>query len=369
MWPYGGGKVTEILAMADINVNKKFEGDWNNREFKFQINLGEHQDTSGIVLVGARFPMEMKATKDGELNFPAIYFESEGTYRFEIYEVIPEESDPNYDSTIKYDRSVYILEIVVEYDTGSSNKLEVTSQNIYIYKDANGEIQKNIQPGSSDLSILDKLENKELATFENKLYNNNETHIIISGDKTYNSNDVDLRDFTFTLDVVPPEDSPSVSTDVKDGIINSFPIKVSPTVDGHFEFNVEFSKEGEYTFYAWENIRDLTGGDSDSYDNVYYDQSVYRIDVKVSQDNSGEVAVLTATKTITQIVDYLGEEVNKGVGNIVSGIEFDNFYILPMLPRTGGMGVDFVYKVGLALMTVSICAYGYYVIRYRKNRK
>lgn len=371
MWPYKGDDSVSVK----MGVNKTFSTelkDWltesgENRDFTFVLDLGyldngDVQDPDGI---NTRVPQEVTLNNEGAINFPYIYFGSAGTYRFQIYEKIPIEGDADYDPNMKYDKSLYMLEVVIEEeenkndssaDNSIGGELVIKSQVLYQCRNAEGDFLGNLSNGLHSFPVIS---NNEMAEFTNGRYEEGQTHVNLIGTKTYTETDVALAAFRFTVDLdrdIYAEGVSSVDGMMGhgDGTSLKYPLIAHAEADGSIKFpTFEFDKEGTYNFTIVETPRDLNVAD-DEYDNIFYDNSIYKVEIVVTSDLSTGANVLTSTTTITKTQDTYGFPIEPPENiAVLGGILFENSTKLPIMPRTGGVGVYVLYVMGGALLALS----------------
>lgn len=281
------GTTTEDTA---VKVKKTLSGrEWTNDDaFTFTISVPEGEDYGTDVTMPENTEVTItNATKDFTASFGDITFSKEGTYTFNINEVIPQDAVDN-DNVLNG----------ITYDDHSSTVSVTVSDN-----DQGQLIIEKV--------VYDNDENLTAAEFTNTYSATGTTSIEVTKDLKGRNNDkwIDGDAFTFTLastqdygaDVVMPQ-STTLTID-KD------------TVDHKASFgDITFNKAGDYKFKVTEV--------NDSKANVTYSTEEYTVSVHVEDENGN--GTFTVTPTIR----------NKA-GEKVESIVFENTYTPSSVVLTG----------------------------------
>lgn len=285
------GTTTEDTA---IKVKKTLSGrEWtNDDEFKFTISVPEGEDYGTDVTIPENTEVTItNTTEDFTASFGDITFSKEGTYTFNINEVIPQDAVDN-DNVLNG----------ITYDDHSSTVSVTVSDN-----DQGQLIIEKV--------VYDNDENLTAAEFTNTYSATGTTSIEVTKDlKGRNNNDwIDGDAFTFTLassqdygtDVVMPQST--ILTIDKD------------TADHKASFgDITFNKAGDYEFKVTE--------DNDGKTNVTYSTEEYTVSVHV-EDKDGN-GTFTVTPTIAN-----------GAGEEVESIVFENTYTPSSVTLTGDAAI------------------------------
>lgn len=281
------GTTTEDTA---VKVKKTLSGrEWTNDDaFTFTISVPEGEDYGTDVTMPENTEVTItNATKDFTASFGDITFSKEGTYTFNINEVIPQDAVDN-DNVLNG----------ITYDDHSSTVSVTVSDN-----DQGQLIIEKV--------VYDNDENLTAAEFTNTYSATGTTSIEVTKDLKGRNNDewIDGDAFTFTLtstqdygaDVVMPQ-STTLTID-KD------------TVDHKASFgDITFNKAGDYKFKVTEV--------NDSKANVTYSTEEYTVSVHVEDENGNGSFTVTPT-----IRNKAGEE--------VESIVFENTYTPSSVILTG----------------------------------
>lgn len=281
------GITTEDTA---IKVKKTLSGrEWTNDDaFTFKISVPEGVDYGTDVTMPENTEVTItNTTEDFTASFGDITFSKEGTYTFNINEVIPQDAVDN-DNVLNG----------ITYDDHSSTVSVTVSDN-----DQGQLIIEKV--------VYDNDENLTAAEFTNTYSATGTTSIEVTKDLKGRNNDewIDGDAFTFTLastqdygaDVVMPQ-STTLTID-KD------------TLDHKASFgDITFNKAGDYEFKVTEV--------NDSKANVTYSTEEYTVSVHVEDENGNGTFTVTPT-----IRNKAGEE--------VESIVFENTYTPSSVILTG----------------------------------
>lgn len=281
------GITTEDTA---IKVKKTLSGrEWTNDDaFTFKISVPEGVDYGTDVTMPENTEVTItNTTEDFTASFGDITFSKEGTYTFNINEVIPQDAVDN-DNVLNG----------ITYDDHSSTVSVTVSDN-----DQGQLIIEKV--------VYDNDENLTAAEFTNTYSATGTTSIEVTKDLKGRKNDewIDGDAFTFTLastqdygaDVVMPQST--TLTIEKD------------TVDHKASFgDITFNKAGDYEFKVTEV--------NDSKANVTYSTEEYTVSVHVEEENGNGSFTVTPT-----IRNKAGEE--------VESIVFENTYTPSSVILTG----------------------------------
>lgn len=273
-----------------VDVLKTLTGrDWTNDDaFTFTLASADDYGTDVIMPQSTKLTIN-KDTADHKASFDAITFNKEGTYTFNINEVIPEGAENNVLNGITYDSTPSTVSVTVSDNDQGQLIIEKV--------------------------VYDNDENLTAAEFTNTYSATGTTSIEVTKDLKGRNNDewIDGDAFTFTLastqdygaDVVMPQ-STTLTID-KD------------TVDHKASFgDITFNKAGDYEFKVTEV--------NDSKANVTYSTEEYTVSVHVEDENGN--GTFTVTPTITN-----------GVGEEVESIVFENTYTPSSVTLTGDAAI------------------------------
>lgn len=269
-----------------VDVLKTLTGrDWTNDDaFTFTLASADDYGTDVIMPQSTKLTIN-KDTADHKASFDAITFNKEGTYTFNINEVIPEGAENNVLNGITYDSTPSTVSVTVSDNDQGQLIIEKV--------------------------VYDNDENLTAAEFTNTYSATGTTSIEVTKDLKGRNNDewIDGDAFTFTLastqdygaDVVMPQ-STTLTID-KD------------TVDHKASFgDITFNKAGDYEFKVYEV--------NDGKANVTYSTEEYTVSVHVEDENGN--GTFTVTPTIR----------NKA-GEKVESIVFENTYTPSSVILTG----------------------------------
>lgn len=338
-------KAAEVsLGDQAIKVKKTLDGrNWTNDD-KFEFTLTPANDITSNAIetndVVMEQPDKVTITKDTEdyiTTFGDITFKKDGTYLFNVNEIIPEGEDYGTDVTMPENTEVTITNTTEDF-TASFGDITFSKEGTYTFninevipQDAvdndnvlNGitydstpsTVSVTVSDNDQGQLIIEKVvydndENLTAAEFTNTYSATGTTSIEVTKDLKGRKNDewIDGDTFTFTLtsakdygaDVVMPQST--TLTIEKD------------TVDHKASFgDITFNKAGDYAFKVTEV--------NDSKTNVTYSTEVYTVSVHVEDvDGNGTFAV---TSTITNSAE---EE--------VESIVFENTYTPNSVTLTG----------------------------------
>lgn len=273
-----------------VDVLKTLTGrDWTNDDaFTFTLASADDYGTDVIMPQSTKLTIN-KDTADHKASFDAITFNKEGTYTFNINEVIPEGAENNVLNGITYDSTPSTVSVTVSDNDQGQLIIEKV--------------------------VYDNDENLTAAEFTNTYSATGTTSIEVTKDLKGRNNDewIDGDAFTFTLastqdygaDVVMPQ-STTLTID-KD------------TVDHKASFgDITFNKADDYEFKVTEV--------NDSKANVTYSTEEYTVSVHVEDENGN--GTFTVTPTITN-----------GVGEEVESIVFENTYTPSSVTLTGDAAI------------------------------
>lgn len=165
---------------------------------------------------------------------------------------------------------------------------------------------------------------------------NIEKSTTLSGVKTTDTG-ADVEGNVFYLTVTEPTDLAAVP--------DSYISTATSDSSGAFSFDgITFSSSGTYTYYAWEYEDPQNNS---SFQQIFYDQSIYKIVFEVTGDSTLTVASTTITKKDGATYEnYTGEK-----------IAFHNTHAITELPETGGGGRAVYTVYGISLMALSFYIY------------
>ena len=271
---------------AAVDVLKTLTGrEWtNDDEFTFTLTSADDYGTDVVVPQSTTLTIN-KDTADHKASFDAITFNKEGTYTFNINEVIPQDAVDNVLNGITYDSTPSTVSVSVSDNDQGQLIIEKV--------------------------VYDNDESLTAAEFTNTYSATGTTSIEVTKDLKGRNNDewIDGDAFTFTLastqdygaDVVMPQ-STTLTID-KD------------TVDHKASFgDITFNKVGDYEFKVTEV--------NDSKANVTYSTEEYTVSVHVEDENGNGSFTVTPT-----IRNKAGEE--------VESIVFENTYTPSSVILTG----------------------------------
>ena len=283
------GTTTEDTA---VKVKKTLSGrEWtNDDEFTFTISIPEGEDYGTNVTLPENTEVTItNATEDFTASFGDITFSKEGTYTFNINEVIPQEAENNVLNGITYDAQPSTVNVTVSDNDQGQLIIEKV--------------------------VYDNDESLTAAEFTNTYSATGTTSIKVTKDLKGRNKDewIDGDAFNFTL--ASAED---YGTDVVMPQSTTLAIN-KDTADHKASFgDITFNKAGDYEFKVTE--------DNDEKDNVTYSTEEYTVSVHVEDvDGNG---TYTVTSTITN-----------GAGEEVESIVFENTYTPSSVTLTGDAAI------------------------------
>ena len=283
------GTTTEDTA---VKVKKTLSGrEWTNDDaFTFTISVPEGEDYGTDVTMPENTEVTItNATEDFTASFGDITFSKEGTYTFNINEVIPQEAENNVLNGITYDAQPSTVSVTVSDNDQGQLIIEKV--------------------------VYDNDESLTAAEFTNTYSATGTTSIEVTKDLKGRNKDewIDGDAFNFTLasaddygtDVVMPQSTKlTINKD---------------TADHKARFgDITFNKAGDYKFKVTE--------DNDRKANVTYSTEEYTVSVHVEDvDGNGTFTVIP---TITN-----------GAGEEVESIVFENTYTPSSVTLTGDAAI------------------------------
>lgn len=281
------GTTTEDTA---VKVKKTLSGrEWTNDDaFTFTISVPEGVDYGTDVTMPENTEVTItNATEDFTASFGDITFSKEGTYTFNINEVIPQEAENNVLNGITYDAQPSTVSVTVSDNDQGQLIIEKV--------------------------VYDNDESLTAAEFTNTYSATGTTSIEVTKDLKGRKNDewIDGDAFTFTISVPEGED---YGTDVV--MPQSATLTINKdTADHKASFgDITFNKAGDYEFKVTEV--------NDRKNNVTYSTEEYTVSVRV-EDKDGN-GIFTVTPKITN-----------SAGDEVESIVFENTYTPSSVTLTG----------------------------------
>lgn len=283
------GTTTEDTA---VKVKKTLSGrEWTNDDaFTFTISVPEGVDYGTDVTMPENTEVTItNATEDFTASFGDITFSKEGTYTFNINEVIPQEAENNVLNGITYDAQPSTVSVTVSDNDQGQLIIEKV--------------------------VYDNDESLTAAEFTNTYSATGTTSIKVTKDLKGRNKDewIDGDAFNFTL--ASAED---YGTDVVMPQSTTLAIN-KDTADHKASFgDITFNKAGDYEFKVTE--------DNEGKDNVTYSTEEYTVSVHVEDvDGNGTFAVTP------KITNRVGEE--------VESIVFENTYTPSSVTLTGDAAI------------------------------
>ena len=275
---------------AAVDVLKILTGrEWtNDDEFTFTLTSADDYGTDVVVPQSTTLTIN-KDTADHKASFDAITFNKEGTYTFNINEVIPQDAVDNVLNGITYDSTPSTVSVSVSDNDQGQLIIEKV--------------------------VYDNDESLTAAEFTNTYSATGTTSIEVTKDLKGRNNDewIDGDTFTFTL-----TSAKDYGTDVVMPQSTTLAIN-KDTADHKASFgDITFNKAGDYEFKVTE--------DNEGKTNVTYSTEEYTVSVHV-EDKDGN-GTFTVTPTITN-----------GVGEEVESIVFENTYTPSSVTLTGDAAI------------------------------
>ena len=275
---------------AAVDVLKTLTGrEWtNDDEFTFTLTSADDYGTDVVVPQSTTLTIN-KDTADHKASFDAITFNKEGTYTFNINEVIPQDAVDNVLNGITYDSTPSTVSVSVSDNDQGQLIIEKV--------------------------VYDNDESLTAAEFTNTYSATGTTSIEVTKDLKGRNNDewIDGDTFTFTL-----TSAKDYGTDVVMPQSTTLAIN-KDTADHKASFgDITFNKAGDYEFKVTE--------DNEGKTNVTYSTEEYTVSVHV-EDKDGN-GTFTVTPTITN-----------GVGEEVESIVFENTYTPSSVTLTGDAAI------------------------------
>lgn len=263
------------ILVYDVEYSDTVVFDNNYTADKTSFAIGGHKDLKGRTLGTAEFTFVLyengveidrkSNAQNGDFTFKTIEYTEVGEY---VYTVKEDATDNK--GGVTYDEDVYTVTVKV-------------TDNL------NGQLVKEVSYSVED-------DDRGSLLFENT-YAAEKISVAIGGKKTLNGRELSENEFTFVL---YDKDGKEVGRKHNDK-------------DGNFEFDeIEYTKVGEYVYTVKEDA-------SAKAENITYDQSVFTVKVKVTDNREG--------KLVAEVIYSDGEEK-------ADSISFENIYTEPV-PDTG----------------------------------
>lgn len=247
-------KPAEISGSTHLSGIKTVESEDPNASYT--MKGGEFEFAITALTADAPLPEKSVVKNDagGRFAFGNITYTAAGTYRYQISEVKGSAAG------MSYDGSTY--EVVVEVTDNGSGQL-----------------------------LADVSKNKEL-NFLN-VYNPEEISASVSGTKSLTGRDMKEKEFSFSLEAGDDKTKEAIKSGAAAFRDNQEKLTVSNTEAGSVNFGqdaVTFYKTGDYTF----RVTEEKGTDA----NITYDETVYEVKAKVTDENGVLKAEWTGTENI-----------------------------------------------------------------------
>ncbi len=251
-------KYNEEPVVADIGGTKTYNKALTDGQFIFELYQALPDAQGKINAIG---DAALIATNNaqGEFKFAEeegtgyITYTKEGTYYYVIKEQIPENAVDNRLEGVNYDNTLYTVTVTVTKDT------DATGRSILV----------------TDVQYSDTV------VFANT-YTADKTEYAINGHKDLDGRDLAEKEFTFVL----YENGVEIDRQTNDE-------------NGDFTFKtIEYTKADEYVYTVKEDATNKKGG-------VTYDEDVYTVTVKVTDDGKGVLSAAATYKVDTASRDSL----------------------------------------------------------------